>query len=113
MSYYSYYTFSVHQKEGGTVTFDEDQEVVTALREENENARLCMTEDGYPESHITWYEHEEDLKKFSKKYPDLVLQLSVEGENQGDIADKYFKNGKMQICRAKIDFDPYDASKLE
>lgn len=108
MSYYSYYTFSVMNG-----TAEDDERITAELRAENENAQLCMTEDGYPESHITWYEHEEDLKEFSKKYPDLVLHLSVEGEEQGDMSQKYFKNGKMQICRAEINFPDYDENKLQ
>jgi hypothetical protein len=108
MGYYSYYTLSTQNG-----SMEDDEKIISELREENENANLCLTEDGYPEADITWYDHEEDLKEFSKKYPDLVLHLSVEGEENGDMSQKYFKNGKMQVCKAKIDFDDYDENKLK
>lgn len=59
-----------------------------------------------------WYTHEENMKEFSLKHPNFVFKLTGEGENSGDIWTKYFKNGKMQICEAKILFDDYEESKL-
>jgi len=108
MGYYSYYTFSV--SEGNEI---DDDQAVAELREENTNAEIALGEDGYPDGHLTWYDHEKDLKEFSKKYPNTVFHLSVEGEENGDMSDKYFKNGKMQICKAEITFPPYDESKLK
>lgn len=59
-----------------------------------------------------WYDHDEDMKKFSKKYPGTVFVLSGEGEESGDIWKKYYRAGKVQACNAKITFDEYDESKL-
>lgn len=56
-----------------------------------------------------WYDHESDMKIISKKFPNHVFKLHGEGEESGDIWDKWFMNGKMQICIAKIiipDFNP-------
>lgn len=108
MGYYSYYTLSTQNG-----TMDDDEKIVSELREKNADAQVALGEDGYPDGHIKWYEHEEDLKEFSKKYPNLVLHLSVEGEENGDMSQKYFKNGKMQVCKAKIEFDEYDENKLQ
>lgn len=62
---------------------------------------------------IKWYEHEENMLKLSRRYPDIVFKLKGIGEEFPDIWIKYFKNGKMQKCIAKIMFDDYDESKLE
>jgi hypothetical protein len=60
-----------------------------------------------------WYEHEDDVRKFSKMFPTLVFKLQGEGEQSNDLWVKYFKDGKMQSCPAKIVYDDYDVKKLK
>jgi hypothetical protein len=59
-----------------------------------------------------WYEHEDDMRRFSKLYPHILFELSGEGEESGDLWKKYFLNGKMQYCKVKMEFEPFDESKL-
>lgn len=61
----------------------------------------------------TWYDHEDDLKEISAMFPDVLIKLYGEGEDAKDIWYKYFKGGKVQVCRAKIVFDEFDESKLQ
>ena len=60
-----------------------------------------------------WYEHEDDLKKLSLLFPDVVFRVYGDGEESDDIWYKYFKNGKVQYCPCHFSFDPYDEAKLE
>jgi hypothetical protein len=48
--------------------------------------------DGEP---CKWYEHEEDVRKLSAEYPDVVFVLDGEGEEAGDVWRKFFLNGKL------------------
>jgi len=60
-----------------------------------------------------WYEHEKDMREYSKKYPETVFALKGEGEESGDIWTEYYKDGKMQRAKAKIVVDDYNESLLE
>lgn len=60
-----------------------------------------------------WYHHEEDMKKVSALYPDLLFTVSAVGEENGDLWKAHFKNGKMQHCPAIITYEEYDESKLK
>ena len=61
---------------------------------------------------LKWYDHEQDMKAYSKKFPKLLFILSGEGEESGDIWKDYYKSGRHQLCKAKITFDKYDESKF-
>lgn len=64
-------------------------------------------------SNTTWYDHEEQMKFFSLKYPDILFTLHGEGEDSGDVWMKYFKAGKMQVAKAKITFDEFDERSMK
>jgi len=64
------------------------------------------------EDECKWYNHVEHMKEVSEKNPSIVFKLQGEGEDPGDMWNKYFKNGKMQVCKVQFIFPPYDESKL-
>ena len=59
-----------------------------------------------------WYDLETDMKTVSAEFPDVLITVYRVGEENGDLAYYYFKNGKMQHAPAKVAFDDYDESKL-
>jgi hypothetical protein len=81
-------------------------------RYETDYGKLSSFVGGYGES-IKWYDHESDIKAFSKRFPDVVFTLHGEGEESGDIWVKYFKDGKMQKVEAQIVFAPFDEGQLK
>ena len=70
----------------------------------------CMGDMG---EECKWYDHEKDMKAFSIKYPDAHFVLEGLGEEDGDMWEKHFINGKMQRCEARIEYEPFDPSKLQ
>ena len=46
---------------------------------------------------IQWYNVREDMQELSKKFPTLLFEMYVEGENQGDMWKGRWQNGKMEI----------------
>lgn len=46
---------------------------------------------------IKWYAHESDCLQVSRAFPDITIRLYGEGEEQGDVYVKFFKNGMMEV----------------
>lgn len=86
--------------------------VIPALREFSEEARWGLNDSGRSDGEVKWYEHETEMREFSKKYPDTVFTLKGEGEEAGDIWKKYFQNGKCQVAKARLTIDKFDPNKL-
>lgn len=61
---------------------------------------------------IKWYQHEDDMRKYSKNHPNTLFKLIGEGEESCDLWHEYYLNGKMQRVKAQIIFDNFDESKL-
>jgi len=60
-----------------------------------------------------WYDCEDDMRLLSAKFPDIVFWLNGEGEGSDDLWQRFFVEGKIQECYAKIIYDDFDASKLK
>lgn len=88
-------------------------DIIQELRDDNMNAENVFNEDGDSEESGKWYEHEEDMKRFSEAYPGVLFTLKGWGEENEDIWIKYFKNGKMHKAEAKVILEDFDESKLE
>lgn len=59
---------------------------------------------------MKWYDHDRDMMKLSKAFPDELFILHGEGEENGDLWNAYYKDGKMEICRAETVYpepDPF------
>ena len=89
-----------------------DDSLVQDFRNECEGAEYAFNEEGYTEDETKWYDHEKDLKEFSKKHPDALFLLHGEGEESGDLWDLYVKNGKAQKCKGEVVYPDYDETKL-
>jgi hypothetical protein len=59
---------------------------------------------------IKWYDHEKDMRKYSKKFPKVTFIISGVGEEEEDYWKEYHKNGKMLRCKGdmKVTYEPFD-----
>jgi hypothetical protein len=80
--------------------------------DENSDMSYCLEPDGTSSEPCKWYEHVEEMKKMSLAFPNVLFTLAGEGEESGDVWRKYFLNGKVQVSKIKMEFDPFDPIKL-
>jgi hypothetical protein len=105
MGYYTRYSL--------TIADDYDGSIMKELRDKIPSACQAIFDSGNSMDSTKWYEHEKDLREFSLKHPKTLFTLHGEGEENSDIWDKYFMNGKMQEARAVLTTPPYDPKKLK
>lgn len=97
MGYYTYYDLSELS--------DEQIEAVNDVSGYNFS--------GKHDDSCKWYSWHEHMIEVSKLFPNDLLTISGDGEEQGDQWKAYFKNGKSQVCKAIITFEEFDESKLK
>lgn len=88
------------------------EDIIADLRKD-EGAQYALDEDGSTYESCKWYEHQETMIKFSKKYPNVLFTMKGEGEEAGDVWHTYYKDGKYQEAQAKIVIEEYNPSKLK
>lgn len=89
---------------------DNTQEHIEALSEMTGYLEHSFNGGGHA---IKWYTHEEDMKEYSMKHPDVLFTLEGMGEDPETPWTKYFKNGKMQIAEVKLIVEEFDEEKLK
>jgi len=101
-----YYTcFTLETKTSDNLGEHPDRaSIIERLRSENESAEYALDENGETHSDAKWYEHENDLREFSKLYPDVLFELYGDGENSDDFWYEYFKDGKMQYAPVRFEY---------
>lgn len=100
MGYYTQYALEILQ--GGDSNIDYQKE-------------LCdMVEYEYLfDEQTKWYEHHEDMKTISKKYPKVLFLLYGYGEENGDMWRAYYYGGECkERIEAEIVFKEFDLSKV-
>jgi len=105
---YTYYELDV---------FSGDKSIYTILseldRDEFEDLFCKINDDGSPNDNDTYWDCEEDMKAISEMYPDIVFQLTGQGQIPDDMWRQYFKNGKSHKVDAIVTYPPFDEDKLE
>lgn len=99
MGYYTNFNLKIHSGDDGVTDYEQ---IIIDYVDYNPFDDICK-----------WYNFEKEMKHISKMHPNTVFKISAEGEVANDLWEAYFKNGKMQECKAIIKFDPFDELKLK
>ena len=95
-------TFCFGLMEGNREQYDAMLEDIDKIIGDNEaSLNECVS--------AKWYNHEEDLEKISKKYPDIAFSVEGDGEDFDDHWIQYWHNGKSYS--EKIHFKSYNEIK--
>lgn len=54
-----------------------------------------------------WYDHDEQLTKMSIIFPDVLIEVHGEGEENGDVWKSRYLNGKSETVRAEMIFPDF------
>jgi hypothetical protein len=94
---------------------EKDVELTEEILEEMSGYDWEMTSSNQwrPTDSCKWYSSDEDMKKFSEKYPGKLFILEGEGEESGDIWKEYFKDGKYIHYQADYTFPEFNEKDLK
>lgn len=109
MGYRTTFTLEITEMPDERTTPDD---ALAELLATNEEAAYCLDDEGQPKESGKWYDHTDHLREFSKRHPHLLFKLSGEGEENDDIWDEYYLNGKVQQAKATIMKPPFDPEQL-
>lgn len=110
MGYYTRYELEIFKCEGNNV--DEITEQTVDKLDEKNIINYALDENLCTYDEAKWYDHDEDMRKISSEIRDVVYKLHGEGEENGDVWDKYYLNGKSQHCYATMVIEKFDETQL-
>jgi hypothetical protein len=108
MGTYISHSLFIYDKAHKDIEEDKAKEIIADLRTKFEDAEFAIEHDGSTRSDTSWYTVDEDLKEFSKKYPDYLFCLYTETGMLDGYDKTYFINGKMQDCPGEVVYKDYD-----
>lgn len=59
-----------------------------------------------------WYEHDRDMLRLSRAFPEVLFVLWGEGENTEDLWKCYYLDGRVQEAPARVEYPAFDPDAL-
>lgn len=83
------------------------KEIVSELRKSNDDSHYLLNEKGGGNNSGSGGEIKDEIKTFSKKYPNIIFQLDCTWDSGFDSPPSryYFKNGMKQDAKARMVYD--------
>lgn len=73
---------------------------------------------GWPEEACSWYDHDKDMRAYSRAHPGVVFVLDGDGEEVGDVWRKWYRGGQVRewklpkLERPMSPLQPFDEEAL-
>ena len=99
MGYYSKFNLTING-----ATPEAAAPIIEDFRNTNEYAEETLQEDGSTNGEGTWYECQDDLQEFSKKYPNVVFIMERNGEEFNDKERIAARNGDVISQTPEVTF---------
>ncbi|MGN4664765.1 hypothetical protein ACTFRP_02525 [Bacillus cereus group sp. MYBK234-1] len=112
MGYYTTHTLNAKNEDISKILSDLREKMEAGVLDFHTDIFYALQMDGNYYDAVKWYNYENEMSAISRLYPEVVFELTGEGEESGDLWRDYYKNGKVQSCITKITYDEYDESKL-
>jgi len=91
---------------------DLDNKILGEFLDECDEAAYALTEMGYTNNDTKWNSCMDDLKAFSKKYPDRLFSLYGDGGGSDNFSVGYAKNGKGYEMPGEVKYPKFNKQKL-
>ena len=112
MSYYTGYSLAI---KGKKITKELADNIIMSLKNRGV-VNYALSEDYYISKDeksmeldgndiVKWYEHTHDMESISMLFPELIFCLHGEGEENGDLWNEYYHNGKSEYCRGYVQYE--------
>ncbi len=85
MGYYTWYELELYNAE------DKEDQILEHLNKEVPDSEWIG------QDHNTWYDHDKEMTEFSKLYPEVIFELSGNGEDPDDQWTSRYLNGETEI----------------
>lgn len=109
MGYCSNYFITIHT--------DDEKKAKEIFKAIEDRSGYSIEEDASPMDGFIldskWYDSDYDLAEVSKKFPDIVIEMSVEGEERDDNWTIRVKNGEKEIVQAVTATPPFTKILIE
>lgn len=90
-----------------------DDLIAEYIKGHEDGIGYALEPDGETLESCKWYDWLEDMIKMSRDFPNVLFKLHGEGEQNEDVWDAYFLNGKSQVHKAKMIIDECDPNGWE
>lgn len=108
MGYYTSYSLSFsHENKNDRISKDKRDAILRELSKMN-----VFDDEECTYAYDKWYDHDEDMRLISSKFPGILFELDGNGEDHDDIWVSYYFNGGSQFAPAQIQFDDFCRNKL-
>ena len=100
MGYYTWYTLDIIK--------DPDNQEEDFYKALDEKTGLLHDFISYNGTEAKWSNWESDMKELSKKFPKMMFRIDGTGEEQFDVWDCHFCNGRSYYRKIQTYWEPFD-----